>query len=98
MAQRQARFFINRADANGVLLRAIAATPEIALVPSAIFVSHFIHVRAFAMRTARRIAPALRLEKLNREQFIAAHLRHTLDDFRLRQFGTLIQLGQLLIH
>ena len=75
VAKRQTRFFVNRADADGVLLLAFlfAATPKETLVTLAGFgIDHLIDVGRAAMDAARGIAPSLALEEFHCRRLIAA--------------------------
>ena len=86
MAKWYPGFFINRADADGVLLLAVPATPEIPLVPIAsLGVHHLVHVHAATAHTVRCIAPALLFKEFYGCQFIRASKWDCTDDFGFRE-------------
>ena len=88
-------FFQNRPDANRELLLALVAAPQETLVALASQgIEHLVHVLGLAVRAMRRAVPNLLLEKLDRQQFVRANERHSLDDFRLGQ----MRRGFLLSH
>src|SRR6266850_1647437 len=77
MAKVYPRFFIYRADANGVLAFAILAAPQIAPVALASFgIFHLVNINASTVNAPGMISPTLPLKELNGGKFVAAHQRH----------------------
>lgn len=73
--------FKHRTDTDGVLLPAVLALPEIALVPVTLTVLHLVYVIGLAVWAHRRIAPALGLHEVHGGMFIGASPWDVLDDF-----------------
>ena len=100
MTKRQAAFFVNSSDANGVLLAARTATPKKAFVSRAVAICHFVNIFPSAMRAQRLIAPTLLFNEFHGRQFIGAGLWQSGDNFRLFEFwaneATLTFSGELL--
>lgn len=81
-----ARFLVNRADADGVLLFAIAAAPQVTIVAFAsLCVFHLVHFHASAFDASRSVAPSLLFQKLHGCEFVAARQRNIFYRLRLRQ-------------
>ena len=93
MTQGQAGFFIDRADANGVLLAASIALPEepgIALAGLAIL--HLVNIGASAMNAVRFIAPTLLFKEFDGGGFVAAGQWNFANHFRCINLCSLILL------
>src|SRR5208282_2058150 len=76
-------FFVNRTDANRILLLAVTAEPQKAFVSSSrLSVFHGVHIRAAAKNTARAISPSLLFKKLNCCCFVGTRQRNLLNEAR----------------
>ena len=71
MPHREAGFFVDGSDANGVLILAVVATPKETLVALArLAVGHFVNAGRTAMNATRGFTPTLFLEKFNGGGFV----------------------------
>src|SRR5690349_14136947 len=97
MAKGEAGFFVHGADADGVLLAAVVASPEETggALAHVFAVSHLVDVDRAAVDAAGAGTPTLLFEELDRRQFVRAGQWDFAHQFGLAQFGA---LGGLLLH
>src|ERR1035438_9422872 len=83
MPKFDARFLVNRTNANRELLLAVPAAPQEPLVALArLGICHLVHFYAATLDAAGVITPPLLFEKLNSRQFIGTSQRNLADDIR----------------
>lgn len=97
VAKLNARFLINRADANGELFLAIVATPQVpAITFASLCIPHLVDCDTATLEARGRVSPALLFEELHSGSFIRAREWNFFDNFRFRE--VMLFFHKLILH